>query len=356
MRDALENRLLTPEAEDESIEELEEGEGKSIKPKTYLIESNNGNVQSLLREGVETTPTDDRTLWNISSTDPENRFTVYLDTLNPRYWKIHSVYKARESNAFVRSLIREDGSKLDNFWLSSDSLDMLMGARGTAFGLKYRNVFEVDEESPRVSMSYWGRGTVDVLHALRGIPEIKTKVTLNKVGVDFLTDAGHVKTDIFKDGRLRARSGDSIESYLSEVELVVEYYSGVISNIERDYVVEYGYSENYCTIQGTYSVIEFSSPLASLTQFAETLTSGNEPFRIWGLWRQVDEDMIRIKGVDQHTNTPLELELMPSEMRVILGKGSCGNLVTRLLTNIQSHYDSNCSLKGLDSANLIRTH
>jgi hypothetical protein len=356
LRDILENRLLAPEPEEESFEELEEGEGKSIKPKTYLIESNKAPLENIARKGNELKGTEDKTLWNIVSKDPQNRFSVYLDILDPRFWKVHSVYYARESNSFVRSLIRGDGSRLDNFWLSSDSLDVLVGDRGTAFGLKYRNVFEADEESPKVSMNYWGRGTNEVLRALKGIPEIQNKVSLSKVGVDFLTDAGHVKTDIFKDGRLRARSGDSIESYLSLVELVTDYYSQILANIEQNHVMKYEYSENYCTVHGSYSAILFSSPLSSLTAFAETLTSGNEPFRIWGLWRSVDNSFVRIKGVDLHTNTPLELELMPDELRIVLGEGACGNVVTRLFTNIQAHFDSSCSLKGLNDANLIRTH
>ena len=74
------------------------------------------------------------------------------------------------------------------------------------------------------------------------------------------------------------------------------------------------------------------------------------------MWRPITEEHLKVKGIDLHTNTPIELEIMPDMIRIILGEGACGNVATRLLTNIQANYDSNCQLKGVDDANIIRAY
>lgn len=359
LRRVLEDSLLSREEEvDSPYAKYQEDEDKgSLKPKTYLIESNAG-IDKMRTNGYTLEPSEDDTLWNLRCLDRETPFIVYLDKLDKRYWMVHSTYYATPSDEVVYNLVSKNGSQLDYLWLASDALDYLgQGRQSTGFGLSYSNLFAAEEDRPHVSMRYWGRGEVpSVLKGLRRISELKNQVSLTNIGIRHKTDAGYVKEDIYQKGKLTARSGDSIDSHFNLIDTVKEYYSGIIREIEQDYTLRYEYLEHSCKLDGTYSVIKFSKEVRDLRSFANVLTAGGEPFRIWGIWRPISDNHIKINGIDQHTKTPVELELMPDEIRVILGEGSCGNLVTRLFTNIQVSFDSDCQLIGLNNADLIRAH
>ena len=341
----------------ERLPRKDEDEKRSVKPKTYLIESNS-ELKAIAANGYQLKASEDSTLWNIVCKDGPAQFYMYLDVLDPRYWKIHSVYYAGESDNAVESLISHNENHLDHLWLSSDSLEYLSrGKESTGFGISYDNLFVANaEELPSLSMRLWGGNVPSILKGLRGIGPIKNQISLSNIGIKFRAGKGFSKEDIYQKGKLTARGGTSIDSHLNLIDGIKEYYSGIISEIEQDYRMRFNYHKQYCTVEGTYSVIQFANSLSNLKEFAEILLSGSDPFRLWGMWKEVEKDFLRINAVDLHTNSPVKLELMKDEMRVILGEHTCGNAVTRLFTNIQNNFDSGCKLLGKDNAELIRPH
>jgi hypothetical protein len=48
--------------------------------------------------------------------------------------------------------------------------------------------------------------------------------------------------------------------------------------------------------------------------------------------------------VDLHTGDALDLELTPFFVRVYLTSSSCGNVLARLLTNLQHYHDARVEL------------
>jgi hypothetical protein len=356
LRRILEDSLVTPEPDPRRIS-IDNEEDKSLKPKTYLIESNS-SLKNIAGNGFELVPSEDNTLWNLVGHSYSSMpFFMYLDTLDPRYWVMHSVFYARESDAVIDSLVSKNETRLDYSWLSSDTLQNLgMERVATGFGISYSDIFTSGDEKSALAARVWGKEIPSVLAGLRNISHIKNQISLSSIAIKYITSAGHVNEDIFRHGKITAKGGDSVDNHLNLIASVKDYYSGLIRDVEKNYVIKYDYSDHYCTLQGSYSVIAFSQHATNLTRFAEVITSGSEPFRIWGVWRSIGENHIKIKGIDKHTNTPVELELMPDEMRVILGEGACGNIVMRLFTNIQASFDSNCTLKGLNDAYIISPH
>jgi hypothetical protein len=356
LRSLLENRLIAPEDEDNGNFLSEDGERRSLKPKTYLIESN-GKLGDVATNGYQLMPSNDKSLWNLLVSDGRKPFFMYVDTLDPRFWIVHSTYYADESHAAVQSLVLNNHAKLDFTWFSSDALlDICRDKITTGFGINYTNAFAPKGEGSGLSARVWGRDIPSVLDGLRKISQIESQISVSSITLRNQVGVGFVNEDIFRYGKMTAKGGDSIDNHLNLIDTVKEYYKALIQDIERDYITRYSSTEHYCTLHGTYSVISFSHFVPNLKIFADVLTAGTDPFRIWGVWRAVTENHIRIHGIDQHTNTPVELELMPDEMRIILGEGACGNIVTRLFTNIQSRFDSNCSLKGLNDGYIIRPH
>jgi hypothetical protein len=356
LRRTLENQLVAPDSEEE-FNLIGEGQlDRTVKPKTYLIESNS-KLREVATNGYQLSPSDDPTLWNILVDTGKQSFYMYLDTLDPRFWILHSTYYADESDAAVKSLVSNNTSKLDRAWFSSDTLlDISRNHPTTGFGINYTNLFAPESEKSGLSARVWGRHIPEVLKGLRGIDPIQNQLSVNSVTLRNEVGVGYVNEDVFREGKLTAKGGDSIDNHFNLIDSVKERYKTLIQNIEQNYVTRYSSTEHFCSVQGTYSVIKFDGFIPNLQFFAEVLSSGTDPFRLWGIWRPVTSNHIRIQAIDMHTNTQVELELMPDELRIILGEGACGNVVPRLFTNIQSRFDSNCTLRGLDSGYIIRPH
>lgn len=357
LRTTLENRLVAPEPELKEYPVSEE-DRRSLKPKTYIIESNS-KLKDLVTNGYELTPSNDPSLWNIlaRSSRDKSQFYLYLDMLDPRFWVVHSTYFADQTDAVMSSLVLGNSSKLDFAWFSSDTLlEISQNRVTTGFGINYTNLFASKGEGYGLSARVWGRQIPEVLRGLRKIDQIRSQLSISSVTVRNEVGVGYANEDIFRDGKLTAKGGDSIDNHFNLIDSIREHYRNLVQSIEQDYVTKYHFSERYCTLQGTYSVIEFSYFIPNLENFADVLSSGTEPFRIWGVWRKITPNLIRMQGIDQHTNTPVELELMPDELRIILKEGACGNVVPRLFTNIQARFDSNCKLRGLDSGYIIQPH
>jgi hypothetical protein len=69
-----------------------------------------------------------------------------------------------------------------------------------------------------------------------------------------------------------------------------------------------------------------------------------KPFRLFGLYSRSDDNRVDVEAIDLHTGDPLSVEITPQWMRVYLPRGSCGNVVARLFTNLQHALHSDIEL------------
>ena len=67
----------------------------------------------------------------------------------------------------------------------------------------------------------------------------------------------------------------------------------------------------------------------------------NNRFRLWGHPIRLGPTKIHVYGLDRHLWQPLFLEITESGCVAIIPKGTCGNTVHRLITNIQRYLDPN---------------
>ncbi|MDA6106709.1 hypothetical protein OSJ96_25370, partial [Escherichia coli] len=70
-----------------------------------------------------------------------------------------------------------------------------------------------------------------------------------------------------------------------------------------------------------------------------TFPKGREPFKIYGEIKRVSEERVHIYGVDLHLWQNVVLDLSTEEFILFLPKGTCGNTIHRLVTNIQRFLD-----------------
>lgn len=107
--------------------------------------------------------------------------------------------------------------------------------------------------------------------------------------------------------------------------------------------------QNGFRFSGQPMTILLTKEIENLEFFLDQLLSSKSPFRLWGICKFLKKNFIKINAVDLHTGHELNLEMTPEWIRIYLPKGSCGNTVLRLFTNIQHFYDSDAILEGVEN-------
>jgi hypothetical protein len=192
-----------------------------------------------------------------------------------------------------------------------------------------------------------------VLSGLKSNSGLVSGVSLSRVKQIFRTDDGYVKENISRDGKFTLTKGDSIDSHFLAVDNIKNKYSRIIQTLESDYRINHSCKENGYDIKGTYSVIKFKKKIENIEFFLDRLLSGNQPFRIFGLPNNVNKNFASVFALDLHTNHKFNMEVTQDSIRVYLYKNSCGNVLTRLMTNLQQYYDSQIILMGCNDEQLI---
>ncbi len=329
------------------------------KLKTYIIESNIQNVNSESINGFFSIQnTSDPTLKILQARlNEKSLLNFYLDIDDKRFWKLHSFYDSKTTHHIIKKLVENNGSNLDYLWLASSLLEKYMGfGRNTGFGIKFQNKFNIkddDEVMKDVSMRFWGGGAKEVITDLRENPRLKQGVSLSAIGLNYSVEEGFTKENISNFGRFTVMKGNSVDSHFNIIYKIKEDYSKKLALIESKY--RFSMEKNKCGLKlsGTPIYIDFLKPLEDVGHFVDVLVSSKNPFRIFGVKQMENKDFIRVFGADLHTNDLVNMEITPNWMSIYLNSKSCGNVVTRLVTNIQTFLTSQIKLMGEDNERII---
>src|SRR4030043_2039828 len=99
----------------------------------------------------------------------------------------------------------------------------------------------------------------------------------------------------------------------------------------------------FLTLQGAPVVMKFSKVLSDkvFTQWiTSTFKRKRNKFRLWGHPIFLGSKKVHVYGADRHLWQPIYLEITNKHLIAILPKGTCGNTIHRLVTNIQRYIDS----------------
>lgn len=351
----LANLLSEAKSEEEGeveYEEEEQAEQHRKRTKSQILETNVSFDEYVRRSkaNFDYIKTDDSTLWNIRYSDG---IIGYLDISNPRLWIFHSIGPAEDMNEQIKQIVSEDGSMLDFPWLSSTSLERIggFGKVGAGFNLKYRNRFE-DLKGERsvedMTMRFWGSAAFELIEHIKKNERIKDGLSLSGIGVMYEIENGYVKEEISSGGRVMVMRGDSIDGHFSIISKIQTYYQNVLNLIESEYRFSYRRLPHGVAFRGNMLRIVFNRDIPDLEAFVENVFSTTLPFRLWGVAKNLESDFVKVKAVDLHSKGRLDFEIEPTELRIYLHEGACGNVITRLFTNLQSSFDAQSKLIGND--------
>ena len=343
------------------IENSEEQEELDVrkKLKTYLIESNIDKVSTENIKGFFSIEhTADTSLKILKAKLSEKSvLNFYLDIEDSRYWKLHSLYDSSLTEYVIKKLVEQNGSRLDYLWICSTILEKYMNfGKNTGFGVKFKNKFvkESNEDVMKdVSMRFWGGGAKEVIRDLRENKLLKQGITLSAIGINHLVEGGYAKENITNFGRFTVMKGNSVDSHFNIVEKVKNDYSETINLLEDKYRIKVKKKDNGFKLSGSPLYIDFKEPIENVGMFVDVIASSTNPFRISGVKRMVNDNFFRVFGIDLHTDDLVNMEITPEWISIYLNSESCGNVVTRLLTNIQTHSTSQIKLYGGDNERII---
>lgn len=345
-----------------SVLERGEGEDEDLdfrkKLKTYVIESNIPEVTASSIKGFfQVADTEDTSLKILKANlSVNNQLRFYLDVSDKRFWKLHSLYDSTITEDIIKKMVEQNYSKLDFLWLSSNLLEKYVElGKQTGFGVKFKNKFSInkdEEDIQDISMRFWGGGARDVIRDLRENDRLVKGISLSSIGINHSVQGGFTKENITNSGKFTVIKGNSIDSHFGIVEKIKQNYSEKISLIENQRI---SIEKNGVglTFKGASLFIDFSKPLEDVPRFTERLISATTPFRLAGTKEILTKDHVRVFVLDLHSNDLLTLEITPNWIGIALGHNSCGNVVMRLLTNIQTHLTSQVKLMSGENERII---
>jgi len=355
--------------------------------KSYIIESHK-SVKKLEVAGynIKIEETNDSTFYVVKfkKEEYEDIKRLYVDTMDERYWTIHTVVKSGEVDPFIEKLAKKTLKK-DYVWFPAQYLEHFKKkGESRSITLKYSEIIgdEGEELINDLSMKLWGGASSDVYTLINQLPELKSLLEetdekkwidilnacesishsspLSGIGVKIFTDDHEEDSDekrfileeVNYNGKFTARGGNSISEHLYLLRKTKEQYSDVIKFIEDEISIQFEKSSPL-GISGHPLTIALTRPIQDLHKFTDEVMSCKEPFRIWGITRDKFEDYVGIKGVDLHNGDKLNIEVYKDWIRLYLPKGGCGNTIARFYSLIQHNYDSNAILEGVEYGKLF---
>lgn len=320
--------------------------------KTYIMEANRSLPENSSGIGVLVKKLETR-LPEVSILRLEHagiHATFYVDTADRRFWLLHTNDLADDTRYLFNRLAFSPEASFDKVWLPTEMIQKVANLPRNVFrgfGLDYLDFFALNRQDERpveeLKMRVSGSSSMEALDALRDRAKLRNSLSYSMVRVRRGDRQTFAINELGYEGRFTARGGSSIDDYSSLVEITKRIYKNTIEAIEKS-SIGVKEVENRTLIEGQAFDFILEREIIDMELFIDILTSSKQPFRLWGLKNKISKDSYQVLGVDLHTGDSIDLELSPFLIRVYLPRGSCGNTILRLYTNLQHYFDSNLKL------------
>ncbi len=323
--------------------------------KTFVLEVHADNAEDYLNQIADrfaVEPTEDAYLSRVQTQTGD----FWVDRLNTRFWTFHTIMPSGAAASWLTRLV-ESRHDTDWMWLPSAHL---RNVAPSALPRKVRTEFmgtrlvSPDEAAQDLKVQLTGTHAERLLDEIAALPQYRSAVSFNTIEVDLDDpELGTLRENVRRWGAFAAR-GDDFTHHAQFVRTVIGRYARLIESVEAlaigfepiqsvsDQMPEEVDGAG-ATFAGAPIGIQFSRRIADLPLFCDELFSSRVPFRLWGRPVIVGHTAL-VDAVDLHVGQRLTMEIGHNWMRVYLRAGSCGNTVARLVSNLQTRFDSALSL------------
>jgi hypothetical protein len=313
------------------------------------------NVQNLFGDKKHSLHQIDEELFILNEND---KLIGFIEQINSRFCTLYTTESSKYSDHLAMTYVKKS-SILDSLWISGKMYDNLLEEitsihhpeRFTKMKFEFNAMFEknfqikneiIEHKVSSVSLVEELGGIVDKLNGVR-----KYFSSFHSVGsLRFPSHVGKGGHDVYQNGKFTNRS-DSFSDHRMQLKQIVAIYQNMTERLEQKTWIEVeSIKGKDISVNNSFKAspvtIRFSKPLSSfvLNNFIEyTFPKGREPFKIYGEIKRVSEERVHIYGVDLHLWQNVILDLSTEEFILFLPKGTCGNTIHRLVTNIQRFLD-----------------
>jgi hypothetical protein len=285
-------------------------------------------------------------LWGLFT----ERDVFFFDTLNTRFWILHSMASAATVNRFVKRELVSD-TRLDRAWFPAQQLDELEGDRQWI-----NSSFVADDLAPtwadregaarRWRVQVEGYAPQELLDFVRrGLPRFARATALTAVGSRI--EAGGVgEAQVVADYRGGFVSfGDSFDVVAGVIWRAVDRYEAFVRGLERVHQLGTPPLDDIgLEVEGEIATILFPERVADLQSLVFGLFNSKEPFRLWSVPRETAAGEWQANAVDLHVGHTLRIEVSDEWMRILLDGNTCGNTLARLVANLQHRFHAQAQL------------
>lgn len=278
----------------------------------------------------------------------------FIEQINPRFSVLYTTQSSRFSDRIVQTYIKKS-TILDSLWISGKMFDEFLKEitsyhhphRYTKMKFEFNSMFERDYisdneiEEHKVSSVSLVEELGDIVHKINGVRKYFS--SFHSIGsLRFPSNIGKGGHDVYQNGKVTNRS-DSFIDHRLQLKQIIRTYQETTEYLEQKVwleVEEIKSNDNSITTSFKASpvTIKFNKPLKEhvFNNFIEyTFPKGSAPFKIYGEIKRVSKERVHIYGVDLHLWQNVILDLSTEEFILFLPKGTCGNTIHRLVTNIQ---------------------
>ena len=350
--------------------ELDQNRSRTPLVKSYLLEDpecadDQEFLQAIRQAGHEIYRIDD-TLFKIKDRTTK-RYVGLVERLIPRHPVIYSHEEARFMDGWVHRLVNAT-THLDRLWISGHAFERLLEwnfehKQPRRFGrlvFQHTSVFETDSPLDQ-SIESDGEGEAGLYDADEYVPERRTTRFTMVDRLEVLqaklpqmrtlyaplhviaqlrfpangSTGGH---DFYFNGKATNRS-PSFADHRAHVKFVLETYRNTIAKTEAD---AWQHEETAFNLTGAAVRLRFSEPLPQDT-FEKFITATfqrrQNRFGLWGDPIVLGPSKVHVYALDRHLWQQLFIEITPQQMIVLIPRGTCGNSIHRLVTNVQQYLD-----------------
>jgi hypothetical protein len=360
-----------------TVEELEERRLSRKLVKSYMLETvRHGESAPQLSEAFSSRVRLDRlddSLYRVHDNEQDQRVVGLLEAVDDRHPVFYTTMAAQHSDKWVRQVV-DTNPWLDRMWLSSAILYQLWqyvqttvaDQRYVRLGFEHEAWYEspsdvagvtdddeaLDDDDTTRALVEHRRSRVQlterigVLH--RRLPElIKLYDPLHSLVQLQMPSGGRGGHLLHYDGKVTNRSESFLE-HRATVGLVIELYRRVTEHAEELLWVEStDAGDDGFRVHGAPVLIRFSTPLPQLTfdRFVDLgLQRKTSRFRIGGYLHRRGPTKVHMAAIDRHLWQPFLLEATSSQLFAVLPRGTCGNTIHRMVTNVQRFVDPDVSV------------
>lgn len=335
--------------------------------KTYMLETarNGRTVRSLpeaFPEGVSLEKVDDSLFRVNDAKEHKGKIVGLLERLDDRHPVFYTTMQAKHSDRWIRNNV-DKTPWLDRVWLSSPILSEIWDQvktthhpnRYVRLGFEYEAKFEIpngllnsedDEDNEdeitiderRKSKANFTEKIQNFDKTLSDLIEIYDPLnSLVQLQMPAQGRGGHL---LNYDGKVTNRS-DSFAEHRGIVSAVMKLYNRVTVKAEENLWFKTSpVGDSGFRLDGAPVYIQFNDQLSQET-FDRFVTYGlqhrNSMLRIGGYIHRRGPTKIHMSAIDRHLWQPFSMEVTNSHIIMLLPKGTCGNTIHRLITNIQRY-------------------